>query len=168
MRTIRSIYFFLQVPSQPPEDNPRAAAVRDMQRQRLKDQEALEATKKTKLRDDAADYLSKFYERRQASKDARRKENRDKLAPAADTPQGDTPWERVISMIDFQFSKYVWDECMVGTPRWYTSSCNTTGPMQTCHGSRAHCTLPRAKTWALRPDRVGDILNHILCLVLNF
>lgn len=94
-----------QVPAPPPDDNPRAAAMRDMQRQRLKEQEQLEATRKAKLRDEAAEYLASFYARRQEKKDSRRKENRDNLTPAGDVPEGNTPWERVISMIDFQFVK---------------------------------------------------------------
>lgn len=96
-----------QVPAPPPDDNPRAAAMRDMQRQRLKDQEQLEVTRKAKLRDEASEYLASFYARRQEKKDSRRKENRDKLTPAGDVPEGNTPWERVISMIDFQFAKCV-------------------------------------------------------------
>lgn len=79
--------------------------MRDMQRQRLKEQEQLEATRKAKLRDEAAEYLASFYARRQEKKDSRRKENRDNLTPAGDVPEGNTPWERVISMIDFQFVK---------------------------------------------------------------
>lgn len=150
--------FVYQVPSQPPEDNPRAAAMRDMQRQRLKDQEALEASKKTKLREDAAAYLASFYERRQAKKDARLKENRDKMTPAADTPQGDTQWERVISMIDFQFNKYVVDVWGVtccsrcGAHRTCLTHSTITGLMQTCRGSRAPSTWPRAKTWRQRSE----------------
>lgn len=89
------------------EDSPGLLAMREKQRQRLKEQEELEATRKQQLKTSAQEFLNKFYERRNEAKEARLRENREKDGPdaAQAAVAGDTPWDKVLGLIDFQFTR---------------------------------------------------------------
>lgn len=89
------------------EDNPRVIAMREAQRERLKEQEVLEQEKKAAAKEKASDFLAKFYESRNSRKEAQRKDNRenDVGTPTKHSVEGDTAWEKVINLIDFQFNR---------------------------------------------------------------
>lgn len=89
-------------------DMPTTADARNKLQQRLAAQAKEETEKKSKLQQTAAQYLTSFYEERNATRDKRIASGRDELqrrGSAEVGPEGATVWERAISMIDFNMSR---------------------------------------------------------------
>jgi len=89
-------------------DPPVTADARDRLRQRLAAQAHEESEKKTALQASASQYLADFYDARNKAKEDRIKAGRDELARRGSSevgPEGNTQWERAISMIDFNMMR---------------------------------------------------------------
>ena len=79
-----------------------------LQQQRIQRQAQEEAEKKLALQEEAATYLKEFYKQRNATRDERIKLGREeslKRGSEETGPEGNSQWDRVISMIDFNISR---------------------------------------------------------------
>ncbi|BDA47074.1 probable protein XRP2 at N-terminal half [Coccomyxa sp. Obi] len=87
-------------------EHPKVAAVRAAAQERLRKQESEEAKAKDSLVKNAAGYLENFYQKRNSVKGKRVQENRsaEKQVTVAG-PEGDTTWEKTISLINFGFAR---------------------------------------------------------------
>lgn len=99
-------------PASPAEaaEHPALTTAREAQRQRLAEQDRAEAEQKAATQQKAAEYLQAFYEKRASAKEARIQEGREALAASGGRdaelgPVGDTPWERTVSLLNFNASK---------------------------------------------------------------
>ena len=87
---------------------PTTEVARDKLHQRLVAQAKEEADKRTAAQAAAARYLEEFYEKRNSSRDKRIAAGRDQLAKRGSSeigPEGDSLWEKAISMIDFNAAR---------------------------------------------------------------
>lgn len=87
---------------------PSTAVARDQVQERLAVQSREEADKRAAAQAAAARYLEEFYEKRNASRDARIAQGRDELARRGSTeagPEGESVWEQAISMVDFNAAR---------------------------------------------------------------
>ena len=87
---------------------PATAQARDKLKERLADQSCEETEKRAEAKAAAARYLEEFYERRTAQRDARIAAGRDELAKRGSQevgPQGESLWEKAISMVDFNAAR---------------------------------------------------------------
>ena len=87
---------------------PSTAAAQSQLQDRLKSQAREEAEKKAAAQAAAAHYLEEFYQQRNAAKATRIAAGRDELARRGSgeaAPEGESVWEKAISMIDFNASR---------------------------------------------------------------
>jgi hypothetical protein len=87
---------------------PTTAAARDQLQERLSSQAREESDKRAAAQAAAARYLEEFYQKRNASRDARIAQGRNELARRGSTeagPEGESVWERAISMVDFNAAR---------------------------------------------------------------
>ncbi len=87
---------------------PATEVARDQLQERLSSQAREESDKRAAAQAAAARYLEEFYQKRNASRDARIAQGRDELARRGSTeagPEGESLWEQAISMVDFNAAR---------------------------------------------------------------